>query len=291
VLLVLVALVVVQSVFVMAMGASFQQFSSQQEFYQQRITERLDQAANYLTRFGVEDLDDRIRQLVDPGIVMRSVRDVLASLGNVLANTLLILLAVVFLLLEAPALTAALARFQTPGQPVTDWTGLFRGINRYMGLKAFISLLTGVTVTVGLWMLGVDFPLLWGLLTFLLNFIPTIGSIMAAVPPIVLALILHGPAAALATALLFAVANLIYGSILEPRLIGRSVQLSAFVVLVSLVFWGWLLGPVGMLLSVPLTLAVKLALEGQSETRWLAALLGGETTVPLRRAETAAKAT
>jgi predicted PurR-regulated permease PerM len=280
VVLVLLGVFVIQSAMVVALGTSFRQFSDAIPFYQERITQLLDDAAKQLSRLGIVDINQEVRKLVDPGIVMSSVRDVLGNLGSVLANTFLILLAVVFLLLEAPALNAALARFEGPNEQGVNLARLFSGINRYMALKAVISLLSAVTVTIGLWLLDIDFPLLWGLLTFLLNFIPNIGSIMSAVPPVVLAMIQHGFGAAIAAALLFATMDLVYGSILEPRLIGRSVELSAFVVLVSLVFWGWLLGPVGMLLSVPLTLAVKLALEGQPETRWLAALLGGEATPP-----------
>ena len=121
--------------------------------------------------------------------------------------------------------------------------------------------------------LGVDFAILWGLVAFLLNYVPIIGSIIAAIPAILLALIQLGVAPALLTCLGYVVVNVIFGSILEPRFMGRGLGLSTLVVFLSLVFWGWILGPVGMILSVPLTMIVKIALESSDDTHWIAVML------------------
>jgi predicted PurR-regulated permease PerM len=121
--------------------------------------------------------------------------------------------------------------------------------------------------------LDVDFPVLWGLVALLLNFIPTIGSIIAGIPPVLLALVQLGPAEAGLVVLGFFLVNTIVGNILEPRYMGKGLGLSALVVFVSLIFWGWLLGPVGMLLSVPLTMSAKIALEANPNTTWIARLL------------------
>ena len=135
-------------------------------------------------------------------------------------------------------------------------------------------------VTSFLWVLGVDFPILWGLLAFLLNYVPTIGSIIAAIPPLLLALIQISPAAAGAVGAGFVVINLIMGNAIEPRFMGKGLGLSTLVVFLSLVVWGWVLGPVGMLLSVPLTMTVKIALEANPNTQWLAHLLGPADALP-----------
>lgn len=121
---------------------------------------------------------------------------------------------------------------------------------------------------------GIDYALLWGVLAFLLNFVPNIGSIIAAVPAVLLALIQLGPFSALMTAMGYLIANMVMGNIIEPRYMGKGLGLSTLVVFLSLVFWGWVLGPVGMLLSVPLTMLMKIALESSDETRWLAILMG-----------------
>lgn len=148
-------------------------------------------------------------------------------------------------------------------------------VNRYVGMKTALSLLTGVVVVIWLWILGVDYPFRWGLLAFLLNFVPTVGSILAAIPAVLLALIQLGPLMSLWAAAGYVVVNVVVGNVLEPRWMGQGLHLSPLVVFLSLVFWGWILGPVGMLLSIPLTILVKIALENDDDTRWLGIMLGG----------------
>ncbi len=125
--------------------------------------------------------------------------------------------------------------------------------------------------------IGVDFPLLWGMLAFLLNYVPTLGSILAAIPPVLLATVQLGPGHALATALVFVGVNVVLGNFVEPHFMGRRLGLSTLVVFLSLVFWGWVWGPVGMLLSVPLTMIVKIMLENTEDLRWVAVLLDAGT--------------
>jgi predicted PurR-regulated permease PerM len=123
--------------------------------------------------------------------------------------------------------------------------------------------------------MGVDFSLLWGLLAFLLNFIPNVGSIIAAIPAVLMALLQFGTTGALATLVVFVVVNTVIGTLLEPRIMGQRMNLSPLIVFVSLVFWGWLWGPLGMLLSVPLTMAIRIMLEGNEQTRPFAVLMAG----------------
>jgi predicted PurR-regulated permease PerM len=151
-------------------------------------------------------------------------------------------------------------------------------LNRYMSIKTWMSAATGILVTAWLWVLGVDNAELWGVLAFMFNFVPNIGSIIAAVPAVLLALVQLGVGSALLVMGGYVVINIVIGSILEPRYMGRGLGLSTLVVFLSLIFWGWVLGPVGMLLSVLLTIALKLALDSKPETRWLAILLGNTRT-------------
>jgi predicted PurR-regulated permease PerM len=137
-----------------------------------------------------------------------------------------------------------------------------------------MSILTGTLVALWLWILGIDNALFMGLLAFFLNYVPTIGSFIAAAPGIVLGLILLGPSMAAVTAIGYIVINVAVSNAIEPRFIGQSLGLSPLVIVVSLIFWGWLLGPVGMLLSVPLTMAVKVGLESGGATKPIAVLLG-----------------
>jgi predicted PurR-regulated permease PerM len=133
---------------------------------------------------------------------------------------------------------------------------------------------TGLTAWIITSTIGLDFALLWGMLAFLLNYVPTIGSIIAAVPAVLLALVQLGVGEATATAIGYVAINVVFGVILEPRWMGYGVGISPLVVFTGLIFWGWVFGPVGMLLSVPLTMTLKLALESDNRTRWIAILLG-----------------
>ena len=115
--------------------------------------------------------------------------------------------------------------------------------------------------------------MLWGFLTFLFNYVPTVGSIIAAVPPALLALITISPITALLSAAGYLVINITIGSILEPRILGHGLGLSTVVVFISLLFWGWVFGPIGMVLSVPLTMTIKFALSNSESGKWLSALM------------------
>ena len=152
-----------------------------------------------------------------------------------------------------------------------------KNVNQYLAIKTIVSMLTAVIITIGLMVIGVDFPVLWGILAFFLNFIPTIGSIIAAVPAVLLALLQLGQLEAITTAMLYLTINIIIGNALEPRFMAKGLGLSALVVFLSLIFWGWMLGPVGMLLSVPLTIIAKLALEANPSTTRVANILGPES--------------
>jgi AI-2 transport protein TqsA len=185
----------------------------------------------------------------------------------------LILLTVLFILLETSGFPQKLqAAFPDP-----EFLGHFKtitaNVNHYMGLKSLISLATGGSIWILLALIGVDFAGTWGLLAFFLNFIPAIGSIIAAVPAVLWALVQLGLPSALFTALAYLAVNIIIGNFLDPRIIGRKLGLSPLVVIISLIFWGWVLGPIGMLLSVPLTMIAKIALATSDDTRWLAVML------------------
>src|SRR5699024_5394257 len=142
-----------------------------------------------------------------------------------------------------------------------------------LAIKTTASIATGVIVGVGLVFIGVDFPSFWACLACLLNFIPTIGSIVAAIPAVLIAFLGLGTTEGLITMTLYVAVNTVIGSIIEPRFMGQTLGLSPVIVLVSLMLWGWVFGPVGMLLSILLTMILKLALESSPQTRWLGVLL------------------
>jgi predicted PurR-regulated permease PerM len=266
-------------------GNSLDEFSANLPRYQEQLAARRQEFWGWAAGLGFEAPSGRLAESLDPGRAMQLAGQLVTSLGGLLANGLLIMLTVLFMLFESigfpTRLNAAFAPSRKPGAFVARFS---RKLQRYMAIKALTSLATGVCVGVWLGIQGVDYPLLWAMFAFLLNFVPNIGSIIAAIPPVLLALVQFGPGGALWTILGFTLINGIIGNLLEPRFLGRGLGLSTLVVFLSLIFWGWVLGPVGMLLSVPMTIAVKIALDSQESTRPFAMMLGSGV-LPANRKE------
>jgi len=269
VLIILLGLAVACGVLLAFLGSSIGSFQRQLPVYEQHLQARTDELFRWLQEHGLTQAQG-LRDLMSPGGVMRFAGVALQSIGNLFGNALLVLLAVAFLLTETAALPGKLAATATNGQTAAERVQqVLASINRYIGLKTVISLMTGATVGITLWWIGVDYPVLWALLAFLLNFVPNIGSILAAIPPVMLAIIQPGLglSSALTVMGVYAFVNVVFGSLIEPRWMGSRLNLSTFIVFASLIAWGWLLGPIGMLLSVPLTITLKIVLESFDETR------------------------
>lgn len=258
-------------------GTSVNDFSNSIPEYRQLLVSKLGGLQLWLARFGIEISDDMLKNSLNPATAMQMAAKTLSGLSGALTNAFLILLTVIFILLEATSFPKKIrAGLKTPEKSLAGFSKFTESVNRYLVLKTIFSLITGVFIWIWLSVLGVDFALLWGLLAFLLNYVPNIGSIIAAVPAVLLALIQLGTLPCLLTGLGFLIVNTVVGSIVEPRFMGQGLGLSTLIVFLSLVFWGWVLGPVGMLLSVPLTMILKIAFESNEETRWIAVMLGGE---------------
>jgi len=260
------------------LGTSIADFTASIPGYQARLDTIVDGAVKFIAKnikgdASIENLGD----MIDPGWAMGLAATILNSLKDVLTNTFLIFFTMIFILLEASSgQTKFEAAFGRRESSLERPRMFLQNLGRYLGIKTIVSVATGLCAGVLTWSLGVDFPLLWAMLAFLLNYIPTIGSIIAAVPAVLLALVQLGPGEAGATAIGFAAINVVFGNFIEPRLMGYGVGISPLIVFVGLVFWGWVFGPVGMLLSVPLTMTLKLALESDERTRWVAVLIGSE---------------
>lgn len=256
------------------LGGSVNSFVAAIPRYQVRLNELLVTYANTFEFFGFTLQEDSLRQVANPSEVMSFVGELITQLAAMLSDTALILLTMVFILLEVASIPRKLRRaLGDPHADLSRYASLAQEVKRYVVIKTYISAATGVLVGCFLHLLGVDFPVLWALVAFLLNYIPNIGSIIAAIPAVLLALIQFGLGAALVTASGYIVVNMVMGNMLEPRLLGRKLGLSTLVVFLSLIFWGWLWGPMGMLLSVPLTMIVKILLESSAQFHSLAKLM------------------
>lgn len=279
VLLVVLGVLGVGFVFILIIGTSLDDFFQAIPRYQSRLTQEIDPIIQWIQGLGFQLNKDMLLKSIDPGASMRLVANILSGLGGVLTNSFLILLTVIFILFEASSFHQKVgAAFGDPKGAFSQAKKITDAVNNYLAIKTVVSLGTGVIVALWVWALGVDFPLIWGLLAFLLNFIPNLGSIIAAVPPMLLGYIQFGIGHMLLVATGYVAVNLIFGNVVEPKLMGRKLNLSTLVVFLSLVFWGWVWGPVGMLLSVPMTMVVKIALESSPSTRWISILLDSEVS-------------
>ena len=255
-------------------GNAVNDFTRELPTYQARFDGLSDSVTAWLARYDVKLQTSTVFKMVRPGSIFSMLGGTLRGVAAVLSNTFMILLIVVFMLMEWTDFPAKVRAAFADGELRNERLNrMSTEVQRYLGIKTLLSLATGILIAVWLAILGVDFAVLWGLIAFALNFIPNIGSIIAAVPAVLLALIQLGPGRALLVVAGYLAVNTVIGNFIEPKLMGQSLGLSPLVVILSMVFWGWLWGPMGMLLSVPLTMIVKISLESNPDLRWVAILL------------------
>lgn len=258
-------------------AASLSSFSDALPFYQQRLREEVLSLKPFLASKHIIVTDKVLLEYFNPGPIMGIVVGALSQMGTALSNVLLILLTVVFILLEASSFPVKIRSvLGDPKRAFPQFTKFANEIKRYIVIKTVINLIAGTVIALWLVILGVDFPVLWGFMTFLFLFIPNVGSVIAAVPAVLLAMTQHGGGTALLTALGYFAVGTILGNILEPRIMGRKLGMSTLVVFLSMIFWGTMLGPVGVVLCIPLTMTIKVAFESNERTAWIGVILGPE---------------
>lgn len=252
--------------------AAVREFASAVPGYEERLRQM---TVSSLAWLDANEIDaGALTTIADPARALELILATLTGVVTLLSVAVLVVIVSAFVLIEAAGV------FERRGQLLAD--GQRQTLARFMGdLQTYLWVKSGVSLATGLaaWglctALGIDFALLWGLLAFLLNYIPTFGSLAAAVPPVLLALIQFGPVPAGAAVAGYIVINIAFGSLLEPALLGHRLRLSPLVVLLSVIFWGWVWGVAGALLSVPMTMAIKIGLEQSEHSRWLALVLEG----------------
>jgi AI-2 transport protein TqsA len=249
-------------------------------------------AVDLLERFNIPDADEKVRQYtanlpqqVADGIV-QATKDVAFKVFSFFGSTLLILILTVFMLSEARMFGRRVqAILEARGPNLDRFLSATADIQKYLGMKTLISLATGFLAGFLCWAAGLDFFVLWGILAFALNFIPVLGSIIAGIPPLLLAFLVAGGPSAIAVGIGYVSINFFLGNFLEPMLMGRRFGLSTLVVIISVLFWGFIWGPVGMLLAVPLTMVLKVMLDNTDELRWIAVAITKEKRHPILEPE------
>ena len=267
--------VVVLGLFGMVISSSAGDFIHSIPEYQEQLRGVTLKVANFAKEHGMPLSTSKMLEYVDPSMALGLTGKMLGGIGGLLSSAFLIFLTVGFMMFEASSFPRKLASVSfdmtDESQPVSKF---LVNVKKYLAIKTATSFGTGFIVFIFLQFIGLDYPLLWGLLAFALNFIPSIGSIIAAVPPVLLALVQLDWKHAVAIAAMYLVVNSVIGNLIEPKYMGKGLGLSPLVVFLSLLFWGWVLGPVGMFLSVPLTMTAKIACDSFKDTKWIGVFLG-----------------
>jgi AI-2 transport protein TqsA len=255
------------------LGVSIARFSGDIGSYTGKLNDQLDNIQSLTKSLGVSKAD--LHKALSPSALTEAIGAILSGVADFLSNLFLILIIVLFLLAEGPAMMSRLRASTTTDHPQVERLTVFgRSVIRQLGLRAIVNLATAAGVTILLLVLSVDFPLMWGVLAFFLSFIPWIGLPLAVAPAVVLALAEHGLTSALLVIAGVIVINVLAENALSPMLMGRGLSISPTVLFLGFIFWAWLLGGPGAFLAAPLTIFLILMLDTFPETRWLANVMG-----------------
>ena len=254
-------------------GNSINNLGKSLPHYKVKFENQIQSLNEFFSSNGIELNVSLLNQYVDPSTIMQFFANSISAFGNVLTNYFIILLIVAFTLLEISLLSQKVTAILNSKKKIKDFEFIGDKINKYLAIKTIVSAITGLVIFISLSILKIDYAILWGIIAFFFNFIPNIGSILAAIPAVLLSFLQFDISIMLLVVLIYGIVNIVMGNIIEPRYLGKELGLSTLVVFISLIFWGWLLGPVGMILSIPLTIIAKIILENNESTRWVAILL------------------
>lgn len=269
------------SLLVLAITGAMEGLRESLPSYQQRLTILSQQLGQWLESIGLENSREAVPDLLNPAAATRLVQTTLANLSSSFATGLLVLFAAVFMLIEAPEVPAKLrAAFRLSEASERRFEEILRAVNYYMHVKLMTSLATGLCIGLWLWYLKIDFAILWAVIAVFLNFVPYVGAILMTIPAVLVALVQTDLATSVLVAIGYLVVNTAIGNIVEPRIMGRGLGISQVALFVFMVFWGWILGTIGVFLSVPLTMAIITAMDASPQTRPIAIMLR-TTTNPL----------
>ena len=229
---------------------------------------------SYLDMYEINVNKNEILKLLDFNYLFTFTKQIVSNLGVILSKLLLITIGVAFILSENRLFSKKLKLiFKNDTQKLISFNLFSHNLQKYFAVKTFTSLLTGVLIYFTLLFFGIQYALLWAFVAFIFNFIPVVGSIVAAVPAVLIALVTGDIQMTLWLIVIYMVINISISNILEPKFMGNRLNLSPMIIFFSLIFWGWVLGIVGMFLAVPITMTIKIAFESSQNTQWIGILL------------------
>ncbi len=274
-IIVILGIFVLFSGFAFLMGNTLSSFSGNLSKYESTLTTISNSFIQYLNEKGLKIPKDQISNLAQPAKILEFTVSTLNKLFYMMGNTFLIFLIILFILMEFESISVkAKAIMSESDKSISYFSAILQNIRNYLIIKSLLCLSVGILIYLALLIIGVDYPLLWALIAGLMNYIPNIGSIISMIPTVLFALVQLGLGGALWTLGSSMLIHSVLGNFIEPRIMGKGLGLSTLVVFLSLLFWGLILGIVGMFLSVPITITIKIILEQNEKTKWLAVLLG-----------------
>lgn len=275
-LITILSALLITLIFLVFMAGTFINLTASLPEFRQQLDAQLAELGALLNQYGIKgDQFGEVAQS-DQTNPLKIIGYVLSGVVSLLGSALLILIYAIFLLIEASGFSAKLNAAFKPSEPAYQYLKeVTINLRNFLVAQTQVSLVTGTGVTIALWLLGVQFALLWGFVAFLMNYIPYIGSILAAIPAVIVAFIQYGPSTTVLLVIgAYLLVNIVVNYTIYPRLMSQGVDVSMFMVLAGMVFWGWVLGPIGLILSVPITAVIKISLDTYPGSRWLAVMLG-----------------
>ena len=267
-------------------GEEVKEFANNFHQINQKFNATLEKFTLFMNGLGIEVKQDDINKILEKSNFGGIIKNLASQAGSQFSNIFLIFFTVAFMLMESDYIYNKVIKIENErGSDIEELMTIIVKIKSYFLIKVKTSLATALLVLAVLWYCDVAYFYLWAALAFFLNFIPTIGSILAAVPPVAMALIDQSPMTAFWVASGYIVINVTIGNILEPRIMGKGLGLSALMIFLSMTFWGWIFGPAGMILSTPLTMVIQFLFSQYGETEWIALMLSDYGEKPITKKE------
>lgn len=242
--------------------------------YEEKFKTMVLNSIHYVENLGLKIDKVKIMETLNFSSFFGFTTNIIGSIGTFLSKFLLVIIGVAFILAESKSFQIKLrVIFRNNAKKLEHFNLFSFNIQKYFVVKSFTSFLTGFIITIVLLFFGVDYPVLWGVIAMLFNFIPVVGSIIASIPAILLSLMNLDLNITIWVIVLYVIINISISNILEPKLMGKELGLSPLIIFFSLIFWGWTLGIVGMFLAVPITMTLKIAFDSNSSTHWIGILM------------------
>ena len=264
-------------------GTEVEEFANNIHTLKAQFETTLGNTLQSLQNVGITVNQDDLKAILDTSNISGIIKNLASQTGTQFSNIFLILFTVAFMLMESQDIHNRLKKALIKSKiDFEDGMKIIAKINTYFIIKVKTSLITALWVFAVLWFYDIPYFYMWASLAFFLNFIPVVGSIFAAVPAIIFAMMDQGMMTATWVMLWYLTINMVIGNILEPNIMGKGLGLSALVIFLSMTLWGWVLGPTGMILSVPLTMAMQFLFAQYKETEWIALMLSDYNDEPIK---------